>query len=1178
MVKPPESEKAARYIAQLDEARCSGKWEAVPELCRKVEKHAPHRRCLALTARSEAQISAYSGQRPSTAASTVTNGLSKIIPSLLSAIQEETEYVEDAFQATVCLGWLHYVLEEPGLAVARLPKDFASTISKLASQSGSLGGWTRVCIVKGVFLKGTSQDKSGANEEAIDTYMSIMPWLSSLSALGAEPFLFKSWTERLLVRLCQLVDLCAETGNSVEAPEALLAYRLWAKFWDLTNGGSGANNMGPPRRSAWKAYYCTLSAILLHDLPYVSDATLLRTDAVHASGRANVKFQQRAELKRVETIYEGLLLKETHFPKASDSNRDIENWADAVIANWRVLCGPAWTDEDLGEGGKEAVGRGVLDILYRAAAKTFHSTLILRHLFTVHASLAEFDLAFRAYDSYVEIVTRGKDRAEKSGEEDVGIDDDDLIVRISAEAIRVLCRFGTYKEAEKALEIGHHIEKWLEQTQHIKSTASEVGSIQSYEAIIPPPALAAAYSAIGISQAQWAHFTYNATARTAVQAKAAQYLRRSLEPRFYEPNNVESLYALGLLLAEMRDLPGAIKVVKRALSSQTHSSSASVDNLPSGLQTQFGRERKLIPLWHLLALLLTARSEFTAAEKACEAAFQQFGDLTVLFGAAEEDATYRSEHLNEVNEKRTGGAGKSSGVVDQMGFLEKTEILQLKMTQLALVDVIEGPDAAVEGCDELLSLYTRLFGRDEPVEKKATDSSGKLAVRPKSAVGTIRGSIFRSRGTVKAPTKDTVARNASVASSQPSTVATQTTGAPTIQVTDETGADHARNGQHHHLFHHTHESDRPGVTRTPSKLQKRSANSLRRRAEQGHNIPVEVTDFADRPANGVSVNTSPVRSRSNRRPSVSTSARNSLEADGPHRHANGVQHSRGPSSTTQLSHLTRSLRIAPPPPIQFYIPSDPRFPAIQIRRHRLSLLVDIWLFITNLYTRADMFDDARGALAEALKLVETFEAEVAQECPSSKAFAYRGWGGGKSVEELWADVFCARGEVLSAQSLKHEAKADLERALLHYPDHPQAIVALSNILLDIYAQVIPLELDHETGLQTPQSPPRLPAVSEAKKGTKQGHPASHTPSAENQISPPDLNRIAARDRAFGLLSTLTKLGTGWDYSEAWYALARAYEESGQIEKAKEVLWWCVELEDTHPLRSWRHVALGGFVL
>jgi hypothetical protein len=145
---------------------------------------------------------------------------------------------------------------------------------------------------------------------------------------------------------------------------------------------------------------------------------------------------------------------------------------------------------------------------------------------------------------------------------------------------------------------------------------------------------------------------------------------------------------------------------------------------------------------------------------------------------------------------------------------------------------------------------------------------------------------------------------------------------------------------------------------------------------------------------------------------------------------------------------------------------------------------------------------------------------------------------------------------------------DFERALLHFPDHPAGMVGLSNILLDIYGEVIPLEPPQEMEFSTLPTSRSVPSVQKI----------SHTPSAENQLSPPVLNRLAARDRAFGLLSTLTKLGPGWDYSEAWYALARAYEESGQIEKTKEVLWWCVELEDTHPVRGWKNIGLGGFVL
>jgi hypothetical protein len=171
-----------------------------------------------------------------------------------------------------------------------------------------------------------------------------------------------------------------------------------------------------------------------------------------------------------------------------------------------------------------------------------------------------------------------------------------------------------------------------------------------------------------------------------------------------------------------------------------------------------------------------------------------------------------------------------------------------------------------------------------------------------------------------------------------------------------------------------------------------------------------------------------------------------------------------------------------------------------------------------------------------------------------------------------------RGELLVAQTWHHQARTDFERALLHFPDHPAGIVGLSNILLDIYSETIPLEPVPTAEFSTLSPSTSVPSALKDNSNTKTQHLTSHTPSAENQLSPPLLNRLAARDRAFGLLSTLTKLGSGWDYSEAWYALARAYEESGQIEKTKEVLWWCVELEDTHPVRDWKNVGLGGFVL
>ena len=191
-----------------------------------------------------------------------------------------------------------------------------------------------------------------------------------------------------------------------------------------------------------------------------------------------------------------------------------------------------------------------------------------------------------------------------------------------------------------------------------------------------------------------------------------------------------------------------------------------------------------------------------------------------------------------------------------------------------------------------------------------------------------------------------------------------------------------------------------------------------------------------------------------------------------------------------------------------------------------------------------------------------------------------------------------------------------EKALSHHPDHPFAVVGLSDILLDIYCQKLSPEptspITSATYASYISSTPSLNPLSAhpapltkitSDDSTPTSNPSTHSPVLSRQTTtnsitrqdsnlqkqdpdtliaattttdnedhtPEELNRLAARDRAYGLLNTLTKLGAGWDFSEAWFSLARAYEESGQIGKAKEVLWWCVELEDTRPVRGWGSV-------
>lgn len=214
-----------------------------------------------------------------------------------------------------------------------------------------------------------------------------------------------------------------------------------------------------------------------------------------------------------------------------------------------------------------------------------------------------------------------------------------------------------------------------------------------------------------------------------------------------------------------------------------------------------------------------------------------------------------------------------------------------------------------------------------------------------------------------------------------------------------------------------------------------------------------------------------------------------------------------------------------------------------------------------------------------------------------------------------ANMIFKMGQLALAKETPYTARTDFESALTYYPDHPAAIVGLSNILLDIYSEkllptpAIPSLGGHEifddsrhaksgssssalktlpdtplglaSDLSTAEAPSGEGDEKEATKAVGSGSDSQDEdglPAPYKAFHLPLIDRLAARDRAFALLSGLTRLGAGWDYSDAWFALARAHEESGQIEKAREVLWWCVELEEAMGVRDWRSLAAGGYII
>lgn len=164
--------------------------------------------------------------------------------------------------------------------------------------------------------------------------------------------------------------------NDFAIETALKAFRLWSghphiKGRDIAADQrgiqSGSSQHSDSQLSIWMAYYRLLSLILQYGLSYfpLSSGPPRRLLAT--------------EIRRVEAVCETVLLRETKFPLASDSNPQVEAWTEDVISNWEVLCGPSWRNDDLGEGGQDAISRNVLDVSYNSILNFQFTADVLRY-------------------------------------------------------------------------------------------------------------------------------------------------------------------------------------------------------------------------------------------------------------------------------------------------------------------------------------------------------------------------------------------------------------------------------------------------------------------------------------------------------------------------------------------------------------------------------------------------------------------------------------------------------------------------------------------------------------------------------------------------------------------------------------------------------------------------------
>lgn len=930
---------------------------------------------LTLTAESECVISKVTAAGDQLADLDVPNRL----PKLMAVLDAETNSAEERFQAQVCVGWMHWVVGEYALALERLPKSLNEQYPDI-DPANTASEWTSVCALKAAYLRANCLMRDGQRLQALEALQAGLPSLDRVWCGHGIRKQLRYWSELFLTEHCMLTSEALHNNEfTLDDPNSIASFRSWARYWKIMSapvtGGFGFKG-AVPRRRIWHEYYLALSRILENDLPYPPGQAEKMVEDMSARG------QLRVEIQRAEAAYQALLLGETAFPRADEERVEIETFIKQVMMNWSILCGRGWSEQDLGQGGRDLLSRSVLDTLYNAATRTYHSTAILRSLFLVHLSVAEFDLGFKALDSYLDIVKKGKARVAKTGHPEPSLDDDKTALETISQAIMILCSYGHQQAAEKARHLGSELEDWLSKLPH--SNLQENGTpviaedreeIKVPASAPPPQTIALAWQAIGLGHAHWSRVTTDAGSRAEIQSKAIRCLRRSLAPEYGRSKDVRSFFALGLLLAERRELTAAIELVRSAL--------IAVHGFEEDYNLFYGpywQERSLIPLWHLLSILLSARQDYVMAARACEGALDQFKDPTVLFGKTE--SRFRSEHLKDVETKNL----PPRGLVDDMSDEEKINIMDVKMTQLALVELMEGPDVAVNASSELLTLFSRLFGNID-VQQQALRPP--VIAEPPRTSRTFKGSIFGSRADRSRQISNQNLGENSTIPARPATSHTTAAAsiAPAVQVTTENGHTRSRSGS---LGAQTRRSE---SGRRNSLKKKSRSGSQRRRSSSAGGVSHQATIIGDADSAGQS--------------------HDFFSASGRRLQTRMASSSRGRTISSLSSNLTNSSRVTDDSElsvdISFTLPQLLpliQFPREKERRQRTTVLVKVWLMIAGFYRRAGMLEDCKGAVTEAQKLIQTLESDLAKELSlgpgSTKGPA---WGEKKSIDELWGDLY-----------------------------------------------------------------------------------------------------------------------------------------------------------------------------
>ncbi|KAI8914884.1 hypothetical protein DFJ77DRAFT_38624 [Powellomyces hirtus] len=205
-----------------------------------------------------------------------------------------------------------------------------------------------------------------------------------------------------------------------------------------------------------------------------------------------------------------------------------------------------------------------------------------------------------------------------------------------------------------------------------------------------------AYRCLGVACGELSQEVRDTELRSQYREKALKATQKAKDLR---PNGWEGLYQRAMQLAEAGELTQATDLVRNSLE----------------------HNKTYAPSWNLLALLLGASKEFTQALKVCE--------IGVKECIAKAESTAIPTDILTVPGAAPGSSVKWSW--DAVDLMEKEDLLNLCLTQIALEGQHLGPTVALASVKKTIQLARKLFGPvDSTTENGATGEADEAVEHP----------------------------------------------------------------------------------------------------------------------------------------------------------------------------------------------------------------------------------------------------------------------------------------------------------------------------------------------------------------------------------------------------------------------------------------------------------------